>query len=96
MRLPFEVSHLSSTSNLFDITNDRFHTIETEAVISATSGVISIHAALGNNNRFQEEHMRVCGMLRYFSMLWELDLATDAHGNLDNWAQLVQADQIMG
>lgn len=59
-------------------------------------GVISIHAVLGNHNRFQKEHMRVCGMLRHFSMLWELDLATDAHGNLGKWAQLIQIDQITG
>lgn len=96
MRLPFEVSHLASISNLLDIIDDRLHTIETEAVTSATPGVISIHAALGDNGRFQEKHMRVCGVLYQFSILWEQDLATDAQGNLNKWAQLIQADQITG
>lgn len=94
MRLPFEVSHLALTSNLLDITNNRFHTIETEAATSVTPGVISIQAALGDNGRFREEHMRVCGMLRRFSMLWEHDLAADAHGNLDPWARLIKANEI--
>lgn len=94
MHLPFEVSHLVSTANFLDITDDRIPTIETQAVTSGTPGVISIHAALGNNNRFQEEHMRVCGMLHHFTMLWEQDLAIDAHGNFDKWTQLIQTDQI--
>ena len=80
--------------DLYENANDRFHTIKTETITSATSNVISIHAILGNNNRFQKKHIRVCEMLRHFFMLWKLNLATNAHDNLDKWTQLIQTDQI--
>lgn len=79
----FRGKYLSLISNFLDIADDCFHTIETEAVTFVTSGVISIYAVLDNDNRFQKKHMRVCGMFRHFFMLWELDLATDTHDNLD-------------
>lgn len=36
--------------------------------------------------------MRVCGMLHYFFMLWEQDLATDVDGNLDKWTEKTDDD----
>lgn len=95
LHLSFEISHLVLTANLLDVTDDRIPTIETQAIFSGTSGVISIHAALGDNNRFQEEHMRVCEMLHHFIMLWEHDLAINVHVDFDKWTQLIQTDQIM-
>jgi hypothetical protein len=53
--------------------------------------VISLELSLDHNDRFKKNHLSLCDLLRYFSLLWKNDLTLNTSDFENVWSRLIMS-----